>query len=79
MARLMYYGELRELVGLTGEQFDAATVPEALKLLADRHGSAARKAAKRSLVTLDGVRLDRLSGPLPSDSVLCFFPLCSGG
>lgn len=81
MARLMYYGELRELSGCAEEWTRAASLRDILRELGQRHGPAALKAAKRSLMTLDGVRVDRPNSraPVADSSVVCFFPLCSGG
>lgn len=81
MTKLMYYGELRELTGCTEETTQAASLRDVLRELGRRHGAAALRAAKRSLMTLDGVRVDRPNSrdSLPAGCTVCFFPLCSGG
>lgn len=81
MIKLNYYGNLRELAGLREETSEAATMKALLKEIGQRHGREAEKAAGRSVITLDGVRVDRphSSQPIPSGSEVCFFPLCSGG
>lgn len=81
MIKLAYYGDLRELTHLRGEESNAATMKALLRGIKERHGPAAAKAASRSVITLNGVRVDKpnSSQPIPENSEVCFFPLCSGG
>lgn len=81
MARLFYYGELRELTQLREEESGGESMHDVLRDIAARHGTSAARAARRCTITLDGVRVDRPNSraPLPKDCEICFFPLCSGG
>ena len=81
MPKLVYYGELRDLTHLREEHSDADSMNMLMRDIAFRHGAPAAKAARRCTITLDGVRVDRPNSrqPIPKDSEICFFPLCSGG
>lgn len=81
MAKLIYYGELRELTQLREEESGGKSMHDVLRDIAARHGTSAAKAARRCTITLDGVRVDRPNSrePIPKDCEICFFPLCSGG
>lgn len=81
MAKLIYYGELRDLTGLREEESGGTSMYDVLRDIAARHGTSAAKAARRCTITLDGVRVDRPNSrePIPKGCEICFFPLCSGG
>lgn len=81
MAKLFYYGELRDLTGLREEESGGESMHAVLREIGTRHGAPAAKAARRCTITLDGVRVDRPNSrqPIPKDCEICFFPLCSGG
>lgn len=81
MAKLFYYGELRDLTGLREEESSGESMYAVLREIAARHGASASKATRRCTITLDGVRVDRPNSrqPIPKDCEICFFPLCSGG
>ena len=81
MAKLFYYGELRDLTGLREEESGGESLRDVLRDIAERHGAPAAKAARRCTITRNGVRVDRPNSrqPIPQDCEICFFPLCSGG
>lgn len=81
MAKLFYYGELRDLTGLREEESGGMSMRDVLRDIGSRHGAPAAKAARRCTITLNGVRVDRPNSrePIPKDCEICFFPLCSGG
>lgn len=81
MHKLVYYGELRELTHMREQESGASSMKDLIKEIGARHGAAAAKTARRSTITLNGVRVDNPNSraPLPENSEICFFPLCSGG
>ena len=79
MVKLVYHGELRELVGIAEEEIDAASMKEVFRYLTDRHGKQVGQIAKTGLVTLDGRKVIDVNESLSSGSVVGFHPLCTGG
>jgi len=79
MVRLVYHGELRDLVGCAEEEIDAASMRDVFRYIANRHGKKAGKIAKSGLVTRDGRKVMDVNEGLSPSSVVGFHPLCTGG
>ena len=79
MVKLVYHGELRELVGLAEEEIGAVSMKEVFHYLTERHGKKVGQIAKTGLVTRDGRKVIDVNERLPLGSVVGFHPLCTGG
>ena len=81
MILMQYYGGIREFTKCKEEAVAAATLGEAMEYVKNKYGKQALKAMKASMLTLDGVRIERLKPrlPLPEGSAVGVFPLCCGG
>ena len=77
-----YRGHLAALTGIPEESFEAGNVGGILKLIAERHGKEAEKAARAMLITLNGesiLLLQRYKTALKEGDTISFFPICAGG
>ena len=80
--RVRYRGHLAALTGITEETMQAANVESLLRIIRERHGREAEKAARAMLVALNGesiLLLKRYKTALKEGDVVSFFPLCAGG
>jgi molybdopterin converting factor small subunit len=80
MAHVKYYGQIRSIIGLSSEEITADNLKSLLSVIQKRYGMAVYKEAKRSLIVVDKLGLHKgLNIALNSDSIVCFYPICSGG
>ena len=77
-----YRAHLSALTKTTEEVIEAVDVKSVLRILRQRHGKEAEKAAKAMIIALNGeniLLLKRYKTVLKEGDVLSFFPLCAGG
>lgn len=82
MAKLIYQGEMQKITDRSEEVIDAGNMHEVMLYVYRQYGAPAKKAVQRCLVSLDGVRLDKINSRrviVSTNSEIYFFPLCSGG
>ena len=77
-----YRGHLAALTGVPEESFQAVDVGAVLKILRERHGKDAEKAARSMLIAVNGesiLLLKRYKTVLSDGDKVSFFPICAGG
>lgn len=82
MAKIVYYGQLRELTGLTEEVSTGKDVRQCLQHIKDKYGREAYREAKHCLITVNGksiLSLENFKTKVGTEDVLRFLPLCGGG
>ena len=82
MAELTYWGGMKALTGKKGEPVQAGSIAEVFLFLETQYGKAARKEARRMLITVDGTNiqlLQRFKTPLSDGATVSFLPLSGGG
>ena len=79
MVKLAYHGELRNRVGVSGEEILAASLREVFRHISKTYGKEACQIAKSGLVTLNQEKVTSLRAPLPPGSVVGFYTFCTGG
>lgn len=82
MARIRYFGPLRDLTGCREEEIQAQSLTQVMKFIREKYGEKAGRSAREASVYLNGVNwLFVASGqrPLKVDSVLDLFPPVAGG
>ena len=83
MVTVRYLGQFSAFTGgVKEESLEAASVKDVLKLIRERHGREAEKAARTMIIALNGeniLLLQRYKTELKAGDVLSFFPLSAGG
>lgn len=77
-----YRSDLAELIGLTSEEYNAATIKDLLHQMKERHGKDAVKLAKTLLITVNSLSIQtkhHYSTRLAEGDIVGFFPLAAGG
>ena len=77
-----YRGHLAALTNISEEIFESGNVNGILKLIRERHGRDAEKAARAMLIVVNGESILLLQGyktVLKEADLINFFPLCAGG
>ena len=79
MVKLAYHGELRDRVGVSGEEIPAASFKEVFRHILKAYGKEACQIAKSGLVTLNQEKVTSLRARIPPGSVVGFYTFCTGG
>lgn len=79
MIKLVYSGDMAELTRRSGESIDAARLRDVFRYIKKTYGAECAVAARRALVTVDGVRCYVPSAVIPDKSEVKFYPFCTGG
>ena len=82
MIKVKYRGHLASLTKTSEENIEAADVEAVLRIVRERHGREAEKAARTMLITVNGesiLLLKRYKTALSDGDALSFFPICAGG
>ena len=82
MIKVKYRGHLASLTKTSEDNLEAADVEAVLRIIRERHGQEAEKAARIMLITVNGesiLLLKRYKTVLKEGDALSFFPICAGG
>lgn len=81
MNKVQYYGIVRNMTNCREEYLDFNSIGELMDLIKSKYGKRTLKAAKASLVTMDSMRVEKLSRNIAvSDgSIIAFYPVSCGG
>lgn len=82
MAKVYYYGALREMVGRKEDSFDIHDIKGCLGAIKKMHGTEAYKEAKRSLITINGVSIlsmENFKTSVKDMDEIRFLAICGGG
>ncbi len=76
MAKIKYFGKLRSLCGKNEDWIAANSLTELLRAIQKLYGKEAKKAAKASLITVDGNKvLSIRKTALSDDAKVSFYPI----
>ncbi len=79
MIKVNYFGQLKEFTNCKEETISVNNIKDVLKYINKKYGKDAKKVAKRSLITVNGLRIEKFDIKIEPDSTISFFPICSGG
>lgn len=76
MVKIKYFGKLRTLCGKNEDRIAANSLTELLRAIQKLYGKEAKKAAKASIITVDGDKvLSIRKTALSEDSKVSFYPI----
>jgi molybdopterin converting factor small subunit len=81
MVKILYYGIVRQHTRCKEESIETKTLGDLLAYLEQQYGKTTLKAARASMITLNGERLETLDRKLAlaDGSTVGIHPICSGG